>query len=621
MSQTAIHTHNLTKRYPAGSWRGLLPSRALTPPAVDAVNLTVRQGELFGLLGPNGAGKTTLIKMLCTLVLPTSGEAWVNGHPLHHETAIKAALGLVTTDERSFYWRLTGRQNLAFFAALQNLPPAEIPARIEQVLATVALEDKAGLVFKNYSTGMRQRLSIARALLSRPEILFLDEPAKGLDPPSVKQLHHLIRAELTTRQGITVFLTTHWLEEAEALCDRLAIMHQGRIQACGTMDDLRGLLGLSARYVLRVRGLSPALGADLARYALPASPDGPDFALPNDQEVLNWALDAVRAAGGHIAALSLEKVPLDEMFTRLTDRPLQPPAQSAALPPPAGGEVSGSPPARAAPPREHFWRVARAFLKRDWQATVSYRVSFVLSFFGMFISVAVFYFVAQLFGEAAAPFLAAYGGDYFAFVLIGIAFARYFGVGLSSFASSLRGAQTTGTLEAMLTTPTRLSTIILSSSLWSYAFTTVQVLGYLLVGGLFLGVNLKHGNYPAALVVLALTVLTFSSLGVLSASFIMVLKRGDPINWVINAVSTLLGGVYYPIEVLPDWLQVLSRLLPVSYALRAMRLALLQGAAWGAVLPDVLALLLFSAVLLPASLLAFRFAARQARTDGSLTHY
>jgi ABC-2 type transport system permease protein len=251
----------------------------------------------------------------------------------------------------------------------------------------------------------------------------------------------------------------------------------------------------------------------------------------------------------------------------------------------------------------------------------SYRLAFLLEFAGIFFSVAVFYFVGQLVGTQAAPLLSEYGGDYFAFVLVGIAFARYFGVGISSFASNLRQAQTTGTLEAMLTTPTNLSTIILSSSLWNFGLATLQVLVYLFVGGGFLGVQMGQGNVLAAVVILILSIVIFSSLGILAASFVMVLKRGDPITWLFNVSFTLLGGVYYPITILPGWLQSLSSLLPVTYGLRAMRFALLQGAGWYTLMPDLMILALFSIVLLPLSLLTFRFAVHHSQQDGSLTHY
>jgi ABC-2 type transport system permease protein len=235
--------------------------------------------------------------------------------------------------------------------------------------------------------------------------------------------------------------------------------------------------------------------------------------------------------------------------------------------------------------------------------------------------VAVFYFIAQLLGDSVNPYLEPYGGDYFAFVLIGIAFGSFFGVGLSSFSRWIRNAQTTGTLESMLATPTRLSTIILSSAQWSYLMTTLRVIVYLLVGALFLDVQLGNANFAVALVVLVLTVISFSSLGIIAASFIMVLKRGDPITWVFGTVSSLLGGIYYPITVLPDWMQQLAALIPVTYALRSMRLALLQGAGFEVLWKDIFALVIFSVLLVPISLISFGFAVRLAREDGSLAHY
>jgi ABC-2 type transport system permease protein len=264
---------------------------------------------------------------------------------------------------------------------------------------------------------------------------------------------------------------------------------------------------------------------------------------------------------------------------------------------------------------------AFAFVKRDFRLETSYRLSFFLQLFGIFFSVFMFYYVSKLLGEAATPYLAPYGGDYFSFVLIGIAFAGYFGVGLSGFASSIRQAQMTGTLEAMLMSPTSVSTIVLCSSLWSYLMTSLRVLAYLAVGAVFLGVDLGRGNYLAALLILVLTIVTFSSLGIIAASFIMVLKRGDPVTWLFSTFSSLLGGVYYPVSILPPWLQRLSHLLPLTYSLRAMRLALLQGYPFSALVPDILVLAIFSFILLPLSLLAFRYAVHRAKVDGSLTHY
>ncbi|MDO8737321.1 MAG: ABC transporter permease [Thermoleophilia bacterium] len=269
------------------------------------------------------------------------------------------------------------------------------------------------------------------------------------------------------------------------------------------------------------------------------------------------------------------------------------------------------------------FRKPMAFLKKDFLMEISYKFSFVLQFASIFFSVVMFYFVAKLLGDAPSvqSSLSEYGGDYFSFVLIGIAFSNFLSVGLGSFATSIRSEQMIGTLEAMLVTPTRLSNIVLSSSQWSFAFTSLRVGVYLLIGGLFFGVSFAGAAVLPALLALVLTVVAFSSLGIISASFIMVYKRGDPIAFVLATSSTLLGGVYYPISVLPGWLQSLSYLFPITYSLRAIRLSLLQGAGFDEVGSDLLALLAFSCITIPISLFCFRLAVRRAKRDGSLAHY
>jgi ABC-2 type transport system permease protein len=334
----------------------------------------------------------------------------------------------------------------------------------------------------------------------------------------------------------------------------------------------------------------------------------------------NQAIDLVRRYAGEIISIAQQRPTLDEIFDQIVNHPpVAPPSEPIPAAAPVAVEADDSP--RHFNSRLAGLRAAAAFLLRDFRIEVSYRFAFFLQFFGIFFSVVVFYFVSRTLGAAAAPYLQEYGGDYFSFVLIGIAFASYFGVGLSAFASNLRQAQTTGTLEAMLGTPTRLSVIILSSAVWEYVMTTLRVLVFLGMGVIFLNVDLGAGNYPAAGLILLLTILIFSSIGILAASFVMVLKRGDPVTWAIGAVSSLFGGVYFPISVLPGWTQVISRLLPITYALNAMRLALLRGAGFEVLWPDLAALALFAAALLPLSLLSFRYAVRRARREGSLTQY
>ncbi len=268
-----------------------------------------------------------------------------------------------------------------------------------------------------------------------------------------------------------------------------------------------------------------------------------------------------------------------------------------------------------------IFRKALVFIKRDFLLSASYRFSFFMQLFGIFFSVLTFYFIAKMFEGAAIPSIESYGGDYFSFVLIGIAFSTYLWTGLGSFSGSIRNEQMMGTLEAMLITPTKISLIILFSSLWNFIFTSIRVLIYLLIGVFLFNVDMGNANIFAAFTVLILTIICFSSLGIISASFIMIFKQGDPVNWALSTASGLLGGVFYPVTILPGWLQNFSYILPITYSLRAMRHALLQGLSFEVIAPDIFALVLFSAVMLPFSIMVFRYATRRAKMDGSLTQY
>ncbi len=261
------------------------------------------------------------------------------------------------------------------------------------------------------------------------------------------------------------------------------------------------------------------------------------------------------------------------------------------------------------------------FVKKDFIAASSYKLAFIMQFLNIVLSVAVFFFMSKLFGTSMIPHLKPYGGDYFSFVLIGVAFSDYLGIALGSMSGTIRNGQVMGTLEALLVTQTEIPTIVISSSLYSFIWTSIRVIVYLLVGVLAFNMKIHLANLGSALLILLLTIVAFSSMGIISASFIMVLKRGDPITWVFTNLSWLLGGLYYPVSVLPDWLQKLSYLLPLTYALEGMRLALLKGAPISELLPHISALVVFAAIMLPISVLCFKYAVKKAKRDGSLTQY
>ena len=235
----AIEVRDLRKRYV--TWRGTFRRTRSDNVALDGIDLSIAPGELFGLLGPNGAGKTTTTKILTTLLLPDSGTASVLGLDVVKATgALRRRIGFVFGGERGLYWRLSGLDNLRYFADLYGIAPAVSRRRIGELLERLGLKGREEDKVENYSRGMKQRLHLARGLLNDPEVLFLDEPTIGLDPVGARELRALIR-ELRDA-GKTIFLTTHYMFEADAICDRIAVIKKGSIVAEGTPGSIKRIV-------------------------------------------------------------------------------------------------------------------------------------------------------------------------------------------------------------------------------------------------------------------------------------------------------------------------------------------------------------------------------------------
>jgi ABC-2 type transport system permease protein len=269
--------------------------------------------------------------------------------------------------------------------------------------------------------------------------------------------------------------------------------------------------------------------------------------------------------------------------------------------------------------KQNLKKVA-AFIKKDLLEAISYKLSFVMQIASIFFSLTIFFFLSKVFDQVISKELERYGGDFFSFVLIGLAFTNYYSLGLTSFSSTIRDAQLKGTLEALLVTPTTLPLIVLSSSLWPFLLATLRVILYLFIGAFFFKAKLT-GNYILASFILVLTVVVFCAIGVLSASFIMVFKRGDPVQWIFGSASAIIGGIYFPIFVLPPLLQKCAALLPITHALEAMRLVLLEGYSFGAVWPQIKILILFVIIIMPISIVTFKYAVKIAKREGSLIQY
>ena len=212
--------------------------------ALDGVSMTIEEGEVHGLLGPNGAGKTTLVKLLSTVLLPTSGSASILGHDIVRETkAVRRLIGVVLGGDRGLYWRLTGRENLEYWAALYNVPGSTAKRRVSELLETVGLADRADYLVEGYSRGMKQRLHLARGLVADARVLFLDEPTSGMDPIASREFRRLV--ENLRSEGRAVLLTTHDMAEAESVCDRVTLIDRGKVLA---VETPRSLGRLVARY-------------------------------------------------------------------------------------------------------------------------------------------------------------------------------------------------------------------------------------------------------------------------------------------------------------------------------------------------------------------------------------
>lgn len=323
--RAAIRTENLTRVYTLRG-RKKQPRRELV--ALRGVTLTVPRGELFGLLGPNGAGKTTLIKILTTLLAPSSGRAWVLGHDVMTEAkAIRPRINMVSGGETSGYGLLTVRENLWLFAQLYGIPSDEANRRIEELLALVGMPDRLHTKSSELSTGLRQKMNIVRGFLTDPEVLFLDEPTLGLDVSAARDVRQLVRHWMETNPQRTLLLTTHYMYEAEELCDRVAIIHRGQVLACDTPANLKRALQRESLFVLETTPLNGLAPRDLE--ALPGVkrvghrplPDGSrlDCHLEDDA-ALGPLVSALTARGVRLRSLQKREPTLEDVFIHLVGR-------------------------------------------------------------------------------------------------------------------------------------------------------------------------------------------------------------------------------------------------------------------------------------------------------------
>jgi ABC-2 type transport system ATP-binding protein len=297
---SAIEILGLEKTYAVGFWRKRT-KRALKP-----LHLTVEEGEIFGFLGPNGAGKTTTLKMLMGLVFPTGGTARILGKPVS-DPEMKAQIGFLP-EQPYFYDYLTARELLTYYGQLSGVSAVELPRRVSQILTRVGMEQAGNVQLRKFSKGMLQRVGIAQAILHDPKVVFLDEPMSGLDPMGRREVRDII--EQLKQEGKTVFFSTHILSDAEALCDRVAILHLGELRKVGAVADLTSALSGRVELVWQGTAVPPslkALGADCH-----ITGDTIRASIPEASQ--NAALDILRREGLRLISLTPLRTSLEEYF-------------------------------------------------------------------------------------------------------------------------------------------------------------------------------------------------------------------------------------------------------------------------------------------------------------------
>ena len=300
---TAISICNLSKTYPVPFRRVReFLSRPVKDPveALRDVSFAVETGEIFGLIGRNGAGKTTLTKIVATLVQPTTGSVSVRGNDsVEHDELVRRDIGLATAEERSFYWRLTSEQNLLFFARLHGLSDRLARQRIKELFAKLELDEVARRRFGELSTGNKQRLAVARAMLASPPVLLLDEPTRSLDPLAAARMREMIRSLAELDPPVTILLTSHNLAEVETLCARVAIISRGSIRALDTPKNLLGLSSGSETVQITVSG-----GEKIS------------FTRQHDDNSLDEKIKELHAQGSRIIDIETERATLLDVLER-----------------------------------------------------------------------------------------------------------------------------------------------------------------------------------------------------------------------------------------------------------------------------------------------------------------
>ena len=587
MPEPAVHVEGLVKRF-----------RSTT--ALDGVDLDVEEATVFGLLGPNGAGKTTLVRVLATLLAPDAGRAEVFGRDVVHDAAgVRELLGL-TGQFAAVDEMLTGRENLQMFGRLFDLSAADARRRANELLERFELADAADRPARTYSGGMRRRLDLASSLLTRPRVLFLDEPTTGLDPRSRNEIWSVVR-ELV-RGGTTLLLTTQYLEEADQLADRIAVIDHGRVIAQGTGSELKDRVGGqilevelvsaaerdNARAALAGVGCGePEPGERLAQLTLPAPRDG--------LEMIEDAASALRRAGIAVSDLGLRRPTLDDVFLQLTGAPPsengadataaagdgQPPR--ASLSAPAAGTPAALRPAETRPGRRR--RLLLGKLRADITDARVVSVRNLLHFVRqpdllVFSTIQPIIFVllfTYVFGGAISHSLPP-GVSYIDYLLPGI-LVQSVTFRASMTAIGLSEDLKLGVIDRFRSMPMARSAVLIGRTAADLV-RNVLIIVLMIVVGYIIGFTFQAG-VAQAIACIALASAFGLALSWIFAFVALTVRSGEAAQsagFVILFPLVFASSVFVPVSTLPSWLQAIAKVSPVTLTANAARsLALVPG--------------------------------------------
>jgi ABC transporter DrrB family efflux protein len=554
--------------------------------ALLGVDLVVSEGTVFGLLGPNGAGKTTLVRVLATLLTPDTGRAEVFGHDVVDDAPIvRDTLGL-TGQFAAVDEILSGRENLVMFGRLFDLPPAEARRRADELLERFDLADAADRPARTYSGGMRRRLDLASSLLTRPRILFLDEPTTGLDPRSRNEIWAVVR-ELV-REGTTLLLTTQYLEEADELADRIAVIDHGRVIAEGTGNELKERVGGQilevelanplrrdeAQVVLRGVGCGePEPDQRPNRLTLPAPRDG--------LELVEEGAAALRQAGIEVSEIGLRGPTLDDVFLQLTGAP---PSEDGDQRPAAPAAPVRAEPVRPSRPllRLHLPTPAelRAGLTDTLVVTGRNLRHFIrqpqLLIFSTIQPIMFVLLFAYVFGGAVEGSLPS-GVDYIDFLLPGI-FVQSVAFRATQTAVGLSEDLERGVIDRFRSMPMARSAVLIGRTVADLV-RNVLIIGLMTLVGYVIGFRFHAGvvNALACIAVVSAFGLALSWIFAFVALTVRGAEAAQSAGFVVIFPLVFASSVFVPVSTMPDWLQAVAEVSPVTLTANAARTYALDG--------------------------------------------